>query len=176
MINLLPPQFKKGIKKEANWRMFVILGLIFLFFLLSLFLILLSVKVYVSGQAESQEISLKTERDQFSDIGMKQLEDEIRVINQEMFQLQAFYKEQFLFSDFLENLAEALPAASYFTRVSFRYLSQEEGIRVNLSGFASNREALRQFRNNLEDNPDVYDVELPGINPDNFSMTFKIKI
>ncbi len=156
--------------------MFVILGMVFLFFLLSLFLILFSVKIYVSGQAESQEISLKVERDHFSDIGMKQLEDEIRLVNQEMLQLRNFYKEQFLFSDFLENLAEALPAESYFTRANFRYLSQEEGIRVNLSGFTPNREALRQFRNSLEDNPDIYDMELTGINPDDFSMTFKVKI
>ena len=56
MINLLPSQEKEEIKQEENFKLILILGIIFLFFLISFSLILTSINIYISGEAKVQKI------------------------------------------------------------------------------------------------------------------------
>lgn len=176
MINLLSPQLKKEISQEANWRFFIILGILVLFFLLSLFLILLAVKIYISSQSNTQEVFLEREKEQFKKAGMEEVEDKIKLINQELFRLNSFCEEQFQHTDFLQRLAEALPAGSYFTEIHSEYHSLEEGLSITLKGFSPSSMALRSLRNNLEADADIYAIDLSGMNPDNFLISLKVKI
>jgi hypothetical protein len=123
MINLLPAQYKKQIAREVNWKIFMILGLLVLLFLLSLSLILFSIKTYISSQTKVQEILQETEEAQFKESGMQETEKEIGLINEELFQLHSFYKSQFQPSDFLQKLTATLSTESYFTVINFKYLS-----------------------------------------------------
>ena len=180
MINLLPPRYKEEIRKEANWRMFLILGLLAFLFLLSFFFIIFFVKMYISGQAEIQDIYLQDEREEFERGGMQELEEEIKIINRELFQINSFYQEQPKPSDFLQSLKRNLPPGSYLTSLSFKYLSPEEGIEVTLGGFTPSREALRRLKENLEENMEVYEMnfteDINYRNPDNFSFSFKANL
>ena len=157
----------------------MVLGLLAFLFLLTLFFIVFFVKIHISGQAEIQNIYLQNEREEFEKGGMQELEEEIKLINQELSQLDSFYQEQPQPSVFLQSLTNTLPPDSYFTALNFNYLSPEEGIEVALKGFTPGRESLRRFKNSLETSAGVYEMNFPDmnwINPDNFSLTFKAKI
>jgi len=157
----------------------MILCFLILLFLLSLSLILFSVKIYISGEAEAQKILREEEEKIFQESGLQQKEKNIEQINQELSYLCSFYESQPNPSAFLQRLADILPAESYFTEFKFQYLSMEEGIRVELKGFTPGREVLSQLKNNLEKEQGVYDMNFSDknwTNPDNFELNFKIKI
>ena len=159
--------------------MFLVLGLLAFLFLLSFFFIIFFVKIYISGQAEIQNIYLQTDKQEFEESGMEELEKEIKMINQEFSQLVSFYQEQPWPSDFLQSLKDTLPPNSYFTTLNFRYLSPEEGIEVALGGFTPSRASLQQLKKNLETSMEVYEMNFPDINylnPDNFSFSFKANL
>ena len=155
------------------------MGLLVLLFLISLSLILFSVKEYVSDQAEFQNILRKSEEEAFQESRIKSLEKEISMINEELFKLNSFYESQPRFSVVLQKLAVVLPPDSYFTAINFKYLSLEEGMTVDLKGFAPSREVLSQLKEGLEESFDIYEMRFPDANwtrPDSFAIDFKINI
>ena len=76
----------------------------------------------------------------------------------------------------MQKLTDILPANSYFTEIGFEYLSPEEGSKITLKGFVPDSDALRRLRDNLEADSNIYKVETPGMNPENFSITIKFEI
>ncbi len=168
MINLLPLSEKKALIQEENWKIVLILGFLVLIFLISLILILFSIKISISGQVESQKIFLSQPYPQ-------DIEKMIEIANQNLSKLNSFYQSQIYLTKILERTSINLPPKAYLT--SFSY--QKEGEKVSLLGFAPTREILLEFKKNLEREKDFTEIYFPSQNwvepiDINFSVTFKI--
>lgn len=183
MINLLPPEEKKILLVEKKKRLIVILGSLILVFLISLFLILLSVKVNIQGQVEVQKISFSSVEKEFQKSEVNSFKKEIKSINQYFSKLKSFYQSQIYFSGILKQTFEIIPEQISLTDSSFSF--QLEGkkkikvMRVSLSGFAETVDDLVKFKENLEAKENFKEIYFPPSNwvqEDNidFNVTFKI--
>lgn len=176
MINLLPPETKKEINQEENWKLIMILEIVILFFLISLFLILFSIKIYVSGEINVQKILYDQREDEFKNSQMRPLEEEIDISNKILSELDNFYKNQMSFAETLEIISKTIPSGSYLTNLSA--VPQQNTINFGLSGFSPTRENLLKFKENLEKEEFFKEIYFPPINwaqstNINFSVNFK---
>jgi len=182
-INLLPPQTKTELKLEEKWKLVMLLGLLFLIFLVCLSLILISINIYISGEVVSQKILLEQREKEFRTPQAQTLQKSLTTFNQTLSQLDAFYQSQFNVSDVLERISELLPVGTYLTNLScVPQVSAKDGWKTScsLSGFCPNRETLLDFKLRLEEEKSFGDVYFPPaswVKPTNinFSVTFKAK-
>jgi Tfp pilus assembly protein PilN len=173
MINLLPPQYKAEFKKEENWKLTLILSLLFIIFLICLTLILFSIKIFISGQLEAQKILLLQEEKKFEESQIQNLEEKIATSNQTILKLDSFYQGQISLAGILEKIFETLPSDVYLTTLDFN-LSQ-----FSLFGYSLTREILLEFKENLEKEELFEEIYFPPSNwvkPSDidFSVNFKI--
>ena len=176
MINLLPPQQKEELRREEKWKLTLILGIIFLVFLLCFFLIMLSIKIYISGELEFQKNLLGIEEKKFKTPEIQEFQKEITALDQNLFKLDSFYQEQPNLTKILEKISETLPSGAYLTRLSW----QKETFQIELSGFAPLRESLFELKKNLEEEKDFENIYFPPANwvkpkEIDFFVTFKVK-
>ncbi|MDO8265127.1 MAG: hypothetical protein Q7T34_02025 [Candidatus Parcubacteria bacterium] len=182
MINLLPPQFKEELKMEESYRMTLILGILITLFFVSLGLVLLSVNLYLTGQVESQQISIQAADREIKTPEAIATEEKIISLNKTVSGLNSFYQKQIKASASLEEIAGILPEGSYATQISFtpNPEGKDYNFKVSFSGFAETRQILFQLKQNIENNGDFSDLYFPPSNwvePNdvNFTLTFFIK-
>jgi Tfp pilus assembly protein PilN len=173
MINLLPPQYKAELKEEENWKLTLILSILFLTFLVCSALILFSIKISISGQLEAQKILLLQEEEKFEESQIQSLEEKITISNQTLFKLNSFYRSQNNLTEILEKISETLPSSVYLTTLDLN-LAQ-----ISLSGYSPTREILLEFKKNLEKEKLFEEIYFPPSNwvkPSNidFSVNFKV--
>lgn len=179
MINLLPQREKEILIQEENWKLVLILGIIFLAFLVSLALILFSIQIYISGQIEAQKILFSQKKGESSQI--QDFQEKIKFSNLSFSKLNSFYQEVFNGSEILEKISQALPSGTYLTNFTLSTVTKKEEypVQTSLSGFSVNRETLLEFKKNLESQELFKEVYFPPSNwvePINidFSVNFKI--
>jgi len=178
MINLLPPEQKRELLLREKQNLILILGILFLSFLLSLSLILLAIKISFSGNLEIQKVTLEEREKEVS--SYRELGEKIENSNQALSNLNSFYQSQLNLTQILEKISGLLPSGTYLTNLNFNPFEKEKEIQVSLSGFCQNRETLLSFKENLENEgsfSEIYFSPENWIKPTdiNFSVTFKIK-
>ncbi len=171
MINLLPPQQKEELLEEEKYNLVLILGILFLIFLISLILILFSIKIFISGEIEVQRILLSAEEKRFKGSPIQNLEEKINTSNQTLSKLNLFYQNQLNLTETLEKISETLPPGTYLTTFSLNPLStpaEGETLRylaqVSLAGFSPTREILLEFKENLEKEEPFGEIYFPPSN------------
>ena len=175
MINLLPPLYQQELRQEENRRLILILGMLFLIFLISVTLILFSVKLFIQGKLESVNVLLNLEEKTLQTSEIQSLRERINSINQNLSKLNAFYEKQISSISVLEKVFKTLPPEIYLSAFSW----QKNTSQVAISGFSPNREVLFLFQNNLEESKEFSGIELPTQNwikpvDIDFRVTFKI--
>lgn len=173
MINLLPPEQIEEIAKEKNLKVILHLGLFLFIFLISFYLSLFSIKIYLRGDLESKRILFQTEESNLE----LDLEKEIKEYNEILKRLDAFQKQKIYFSPIIAEIIKNTPEKISFLNL-FLELRQKEGIFVSLSGFSQDRESLLEFIKILKEK--YTEVNFP---PEillkkaeiDFSVNFKIK-
>lgn len=175
MINLLPPQHKKDVLAEEKWKLFLITGVIFLFFLLSLSLTLLAAKIYISGVAFSQKITADLEEKKFMEHKIHVTAEQIASINSDMTKLESFYAKRSSPSALLDKISVILPSEIYLASFSMN------GSSVFLTGRAPTREILLEFKKRLEEEGSFKDIDFPASNwvkqkDIDFSASFKFEL
>jgi len=173
MINLLPPQYKEELKEEENWKLTVILSILFLIFLVCSVLILFSIKISISGQLEVQKILLLQEERKFEESQMQNLEEKITISNQTLLKLSSFYQSQNDSTEILEKISETVPSDIYLTNLNLNL------DKIFLSGYSPTREILLEFKKNLEKEELFGEIYFPPSNwvkPSDvdFSVNFKV--
>jgi len=170
MVNLLPSQYKEEFVVEETRRLVIILGSLLFFSFLSLVLVLFSIRIYIFGEFQGQQTFLTTEKEKFEAKEIRDLEDKVRTSNQRLFLLDELYGKQIGLTAVFNKIIATVPQEIYLTNLSYsKSVSQ-----VVLSGFAPSRDALFQFKRNLEkDFQDVYfppkswipstDIEFSGV-------------
>jgi len=182
MINLLPQQQKDELKQEESFKLVLILGIVVLAFLISLFLILFSIKVSIEGQIAAQRVFLeqkKTENVQFQN-----LTERIKSLNLALSKLNTFYQEELNLVKISNTITDALPSGVYLTALNFNrsagFEKEKYSGKIFLAGYSPTRQALIDFKKNLEKEERFEEVYFP---PENwvepvdvdFTANFKIK-
>lgn len=175
MINLLPPQYKQELKQEENFRLVLILGAIFSIFLISLILILFSIKIYTQGQVDALKFLAGIEEEKLKAGEVRELREKIIAASQTISELQSFYKNRSDATATLEKIFQIMPEQVYLTTLS---LNQDTRV-VLLSGFSPSREVLFTLRNKLREQEWLSEINFPPQNwikqtDIDFEMTFKV--
>lgn len=177
MINLLPPRQKKELQEEENWKVvFLIETFLFLFFIL-LSLNFLSVRNFISGEAEVQQILLDQRESELANPRAQVLRKNLTDFNQTLSQLNSFYKNQLKFSYVLEEIAKTVTSGVSLS--SLNLAKKDKGMICSLRGFAEDRNSLLKFKENLEKNEIFSDVFFPQgswVEPSDIDFTLNFKI
>ena len=162
MINLLPPKEKKSLEQQKILRSFFILSALFLLSLICFSFILLSIKIYISKQVESQKLVLQEQQtEKKHEISkIQQLEKDIKSINKEISMLNSFYESQTHLIPILSKISQSIPIESNLFTFSFA----QDSSKISLSGFCPSRELLFEFKKNLEANEDFSKITFPLAN------------
>ncbi len=169
MINLLPPQYKKELRGEERFRLVLILGMLLITFFICLSLSLLSIRVYVSGEIQTQQIVVESQR---KEAGELRLQD-IRKLNEEARGVSSFYEKRIIVSDIVERISNALPAGVYLD--SLGYAPKK----IILKGFALKTEDLLQIRTSLEQDSLFKNFQFPPSNwvrAENIDFSFDFEL
>ena len=160
MINLLPEKEKKELESGKNRKVILIFGFSCLFFITCLILFLFLFKIYLFSQINFQkENFLNKERELKSISQFHDFEQTVREANQELLKVKNFYQNQILIVPILENLSRFVPPRIYFTRLFIEKpeISKEKEdylFKINIWGYAKNREDLFLFQKALKENDD----------------------
>lgn len=175
MINLLPSEQKEELKQEENFKIVLILGILFLSLLFSLILILFSIKTSILGEFEVQKIYLEEREKELKSAEIQELEEKIKELNQSLLELDSFYQGEIGLTGILEKISKTIPKNTYLTNINFNSVFSQ----FSLSGFCLNRETLLELKKNLEKEKfkEIYFPPTNWVTPNdiNFSVTFKIK-
>lgn len=164
MINLLPPEYKKELSEEEKLRMILLLGVVFFAVLISFSLILLSIRIYILGELDSEKILLSQK--ELETLPIREMEKEIEIQNKKLLQLNYFYEKNFKITDFLEKIFQALPPKTYLTSLDLSIATEKESkfILVYLRGFSPDRATLLALRENLENLNIFEEINFPASN------------
>ncbi len=182
MINLLPSKEKEEILQEENWKLIMILGILLSIFLISLSLILFSIKIFVSGEVEAQKIIFEAREKEFKSPQMQGLQEGLVAFNKNLLQLDSFYQNQLDLTEILEEISQTIPPEIYLNNLSIvPQRGEEKIINCNLAGFSPTREILLIFKENLEKETEFHDIYFPSscwvkTADINFTIRFKIII
>ena len=145
MINLLSPTEKRNRKQEKNLKLILIIGVFILSTLTVAALSFLSIKFYLANQVEYQKILIEAYTTKTSRV--KLLEEKISKINNILSEFNNFYDQQFIVSDFLDELNGLLLPGVILESFSYN----EEGSKIMITGTASDVEEAYEFRNVLRE-------------------------
>ena len=180
MINLLPPAEKEELLFGEQQNLVLILGVLFFSFLISLSLILFSIKISLLGNLEVQKTLLEEAEKETS--SRKDLKEIIENSNLTFSNLNSFYQKGLDLTQVLEKISKLLPSGAYLTNFNFNLPPQKEAFlaQISLSGFSESREVLLSFKENLEKEAEFVAVYFPPENwvkPSeiNFTVNFKLK-
>ena len=158
MINLLPPQYKEELRGEERFRLVLTFGMLLGIFFVCLALALLSIRVYVWGEINSQQILVEAQRREGGDSGSAR----IRELNANVAAIAAFYASQVSLTNIITKIEGALPENIYLT--SFSYVEGSSKAKVSLKGFAPLQEDFVAFRDNLRKDPSFENFSFPPSN------------
>ncbi|MFQ6049565.1 MAG: hypothetical protein ACE5J0_00805 [Candidatus Paceibacterales bacterium] len=179
MINLLPPQQKEELLEQERLKITLILGILFLSFLLSLTLIFLAIKNYVSWNLGVQKMSLE-EKEKIASLN-QDIKKEIKETNLSLSNLSSFYQEEDGLTQALEKISGTLPPETYLTSFNFSLVQREkESInQIFLSGFCPTREILLEFKKNLENVKGFSEIYFPPgnwVKPTNIGFNVSLRL
>jgi len=157
MINLLPSEYQKQLKREKSWRLFLLLEIIFLVFLFSLSLILLSLSFYIKTETRNLRLLEDTEKESFLKTDLQKTKEESIFLDKAISKIKTFYMNQPDTTEIFINIFQTIPREIYLNSFSW----QKKDSTVFISGFSPTREALLQLKNNLKRNKGFSRVEFP---------------
>lgn len=160
MINLLPPEERETLIFKKRFKIVLILGTLFLIFLAFLGSFLLSLKIFVSSQADSERERFVLKRKEIETSEAQALREKTTFFNSNLSKLDSFFEDQIFLTDVFEEINQLLPEGTYLT--SFFY--QEDKKQFSLTGFAPTREVLFELKKNFEEKEEIMEFNFPPSN------------
>jgi len=178
MINLLPPEQKQELLQEEKLRLTLILGTLFLCFLICSSLILFLIKNYTLWDVEAEKILVQEKEKTLS--FNQELEKEMKESNIFLSDLTSFYEERIEVTQLLEIIEQTLPSGVHLTSFDFALpsIKGKEKPRISINGFCPDRETLLSFQKNLKDEErfsEIYFSPQSWVEPENvdFNISFR---
>ncbi len=174
MINLLPSENMGKLKKEKSFRLFLLLTIYFVLFILFFSATLFALKEVSKNSLAEEREKLRETEDSFKMI--ERVESKTKEVNEILQPISAFYKEQIDVSKVIKETLSQMPRNSSVDSFSFE-LKDNKG-EIKITGYAADYQALLNMEKNLKErfssvkfNEDAW-LKLNDIN---FSVTFKTK-
>ena len=173
-LNLLPSKDKKRLELIDFSYLLIFFGfrlvIIFIIFILILVATYFSLFILVNAQDDLIEARQSNEKTQLQ----IEIEEKIEQINKEARRVHIKQSELIVWTPILEKLSEITLQGIYLT--NFSYLSTDN--KINLTGFAEDRDSLLVFEDSLEEIPYFKEVIAPLSNlikqtDINFNFTIK---
>lgn len=133
--------------EKAEQKVFLILALVSVAFLIFIF-ILLCLKFYVVSQAKAVDALLNQKEKEFAASHFQDYKEIILEVNQALSRVRNFWNQQFFFVPIFEQLIALTPSSIQFESLVLK--KQGTNGLANLSGISSTRGALFYFKENLE--------------------------
>jgi Tfp pilus assembly protein PilN len=163
MINLLPPLEKQNLLGEERWRASLILGFVFLVFFISIILILIFINFSISSQATAINAALDSKKQEFDKVFTKEFKDKISKSNNDLTELDSFYKQKTSFTGFLAKISSLLPPEIYLKEISVNPTAKtENSYQVLLSGRAPSIEDVIKFNDSLKKDATISNITFPS--------------
>lgn len=161
--------------REEQFRLVLIMGMLLFLFFVCLSLLLLAIRVYLSGDIQAQQILLDSQKQQGGELRIAQ----IRQANADVTGILAFYKTSVSISEVVAHVSRALPEGIFIT--SFQYTPVESSkAKIALQGFALRVEDLLEFRTNLEKDSLFHNFHFPVASlfeqPSNINFSFDFEL
>lgn len=179
MINLLPPQEKKELSRARSKKLVIVLSNVAFIGLLSLALILFSLKFYILSEVDISKLNLENTQKRYQTPTLLTLKQVVGQSNATLVKVDDFYQNETAFGDVLRIVfGIERPEGISFTDIS---VTRESGnIMVTASGKADMRDHLLVFRDNVQNNQNIENTNFPTedlVKPVDidFTMTFDVK-
>jgi|SRR3990167_4142097 len=153
MINLLPQKERDVIYSKQVEKLINVLGMTILIGLVCLVLILLSVKLYISGQTSLQKFELEGAQKIIQSPNSLNLQNTVLKYNDALSRASSFYVDQVYMSQILDILSGITrPEGLYFTGISLDATQKnKESVGIIVSGISDTRDGLTIFKKNIEE-------------------------
>lgn len=157
MINLIPPEGQKRLKREYMLRVAIVFSILFGFVFLLLSVALIPTYVLVSAQIRA--LSVETTQEESKNDLFKTVEEETKNIEKIVAQIDKV-NSTILVTPLLAEVEEQTPPGVVVRSYN---VSEEGGViqKIQLQGVATTREALVRFRDNLEASDRFKKAEVP---------------
>lgn len=157
MINLIPPEGHKALKREYVLRVGATLSL--LFASVALMLAVALIPTYVLIAAQLNAFALESAQETKKVDALKEINTEVDMTKELLAQLKTT-PEKVLVSAIIEEIQKHAPASVVFD--TFYIESGADGVeRIQVQGNAATREALARLKNELESSPMFEKAEVP---------------
>lgn len=161
MINLIPIEEKKAIKRDLYYRFFVVffamLALVVLasiILLIPSYFISLEKNISINQRLEMQKNEIMPKIDQQAQVAIKQLDARLSLLGKAR-------QNTYVFSDkVVKEILSQKVSGIKINRISYQN-DPSDGRKVSINGIAQNREQLLLFRQALEDDSLFKNVDLP---------------
>ncbi len=157
-INLLPPARQIKLRLEEKFRMLATIELVFLAVLASFCFLLALVALFYREQVRAADDLLIEKEDQAAIFSVEEIEKKIAAGNKLVAMIGGFAAGQAKVTKAAARVEAALPPGVYLTRLV--YFSGK----MNLEGYAPNRDMLAEFKRNLESQPGFSNLVFPADN------------
>ena len=179
IINVLPEEEKRVIRKEYWMRFFIIF--MNLVALIGVFAVLLLFPSYFLSKLKTNLIEERIEsfNKENSDLIDNNIDKIILDINSKLKVLNANNKDSQFGYNILNNLLSSRTEGIYFSQIFFNDKTVESLPTLELRGVATSRDALRNFKTALDGDPSYAEVNLPisdFLEKSNLDFTISIKI
>lgn len=185
MINLLPENEKIALFVERSKVIATTCWILILFFLFLLLLMFLGINIYINSQIADQKISLNRANEESLRLGISDLPEKINSANKNLTSLSKFYDKKSDFSAVFEKISSVLSGGISLTNISVERIegavggSSKNKLKVSVSGFATTRSDLLNFKKNIEGNSVFSNSDFPSANwtkptDINFTASFEI--
>lgn len=159
MINLLPQSEKELLFLGRVKKLVIILGSIFIVFLICLILVLLSVKFSIFAEVSSQKFLFQEAKKSYSSPDAERLKNAIQKYNNVLPSVLSVYQEDMHFSDILASISKIeRPKGLRLTDISLNRQDNENKVKASISGASDTRENLVSFQKNLEKQPEIKNI------------------
>ena len=159
MINLLPPQEREDLKKEEQYKIVLILGMIVFVCLIYFSLILYSINIFLFGEAESQKIVYTQREKELKNPQIQAFQTNLAEFNKKVSQLNSFYQNQISFTGMLGKISATIPPE--ISLISLSLSLEEKAVKCSFSGFSPDRETLVKFKDILEKEEGFTEIYFP---------------
>lgn len=180
MINLLPPQEKSELLMEKNKKLIVVLGCLILISLVYLSLILSALKYYILENITYQKTILESNEKKYQTKDFMDIKTQIQKYNASLGKVSNFYSKEIYLSNAIEEITLIpRPDGVVFDSITLSKKPTDTKIKVTISGTSKTRDNLLLFKNNIESNKKMENINFPPnnwIKPSDISFYMTLEI
>lgn len=180
MINLLSLKEKSELLLKNKTKLVIILGLVFVTFLVCLSLILNSIKFYIMKECADQSFFVKDSEIKYNSGNLSEIKSTIEKYNAILSSVNSFYKGEIFFTDILRSISKMkIPKGVYFTNINLVEKNKKDQVIVSISGISDSRENLFSLKENIKSDKWIIDPYFPPeswITPENISFSLQFKV